>query len=219
MKSKVGVFLSRMQPLHIGHIGMIKKTLSENDKVLILIGSANKKGMIRNPIDISLRREILDDVLNEEFSKEERSKITVKELPDWTDEEDTPSNLEWGRYLYYNVVSTTGCKNFSMYFSDEPAIIEDWFQDKTIRNRIELKLFERNKMFEAVSSTKIRSAFIDNNKEYIKKSVPNAVFRRYDEIYDKLKNRRNFIKYYKTYIFEITLLKNNINNNFRTFMV
>lgn len=182
MKERVGVFLSRMQPLHIGHIGMIKKALSENDRLIILIGSANKKGIIRNPIGISLRKEILEDILKEEFTDEERSKIIIKELSDWTSEEDTPSNLEWGRYLYYNVVSNIGAKHFNMYFSDEPEIIEDWFQDELIRSRIELKLFERNKMFDAVSSTKIREAFINNNREYIEKSVPNAVLRKYEEI-------------------------------------
>ncbi len=69
-----------------------------------------------------------------------------------------------------------------MYFSDEPEIIEDWFQDKTIRGRIDLKLFRRNEMFEAVSSTKIRNAFLNGDREYIEKSVPNATMKHYDEI-------------------------------------
>lgn len=182
MNEKVGVFLSRMQPLHIGHIGMINKALSENDKVLILIGSSNKLGNLRNPFKISLRREILNDVLYEEFKENERKKIIVKEFPDWTDEKDILSNLEWGRYLYYNIVSNICKKEFSMYFSDEPKIIEDWFQDEEIKKRINLKLFERNEMFQAVSSTKIRQAFINDDQEYIKNNVPQAVFRRYNEL-------------------------------------
>lgn len=75
-----------------------------------------------------------------------------------------------------------------MYFSNEPEIIEDWFQDKEIRKRINLKLFERNEMFNAVSSTKIREAFIENDKAYIEKSVPEAVFKRYDIIREILIN-------------------------------
>jgi len=71
-----------------------------------------------------------------------------------------------------------------MYFSDEPEIIENWFQDKTIRKRIDIKTFERDKLFEAVSSTKIRNAFLDNDKEYIEKSTPKAVYRRFDKIKD-----------------------------------
>lgn len=75
-----------------------------------------------------------------------------------------------------------------MYFSDEPEIIEDWFQDKDIRKRINLKLFERNEMFNAVSSTKIRGAFIEDNKTYIEKSVPKAVCKRYELIREILIN-------------------------------
>lgn len=101
---KIGVFLTRLQPLHIGHIGMIDKALSENDKVIIVIGSKNKEGTIRNPLGINLRREILEEALEEKFGKEYISKIEVTELPDWSMETDSGSNLEWGRYLYYNIV-------------------------------------------------------------------------------------------------------------------
>lgn len=191
MNKKIGVFLSRMQPLHIGHLGMIDKALSENDRVIILIGSKNKEGTIRNPLGIELREEILVEALEERYSNEELEKISIKAIPDWSMETDYHSNLEWGRYLYYNIVSSAEQKTFSMYFSDEREIIENWFEDKHLKDRIELKIFERNSMFEAVSSTKIRNAFLNGDKEYIKKSVPKAVERRFnlikgiiDEVYE-----------------------------------
>ena len=180
MSKKIGVFLSRMQPLHIGHLGIIEKILEENEEVIILIGSKNKKGTLRNPLDIHLRRQILEETLEEKFKKD-MNRIIIKELPDWSMETDISSNLEWGRYLYYNIVSLAGQKTFSMYFSDEKEIIEAWFEE-ILRKRINLRLFERQAMFEAVSSTKIREAFLNDNKEYIKKSTPNAVVKRYDEI-------------------------------------
>ena len=185
MSKKVGVFLSRMQPLHIGHLGIIEKILQENESVIIIIGSKNKKDTIRNPLDISLRRKILKEALEERLKKEELEKITVIELPDWSMETDLCSNIEWGRYLYYNIVSVAEQKNFSMYFSDEKEIIEAWFE-KELRQRINLRLFERKEMFEAVSSTKIREAFLEDNKEYVKISTPNSVIKRYDEIKKKL---------------------------------
>ena len=52
---KLGVILSRCQPLHKGHIDMINKALKENDKVLFIIGSANKYSTIRNPFNINMR--------------------------------------------------------------------------------------------------------------------------------------------------------------------
>ena len=186
MNKKIGVFLSRMQPLHNGHIGIIDKALSENDKVIILIGSANKEGTIRNPIGINLRKEILKETLENEYQKDNREKIEIVELPDWSTETDIASNLEWGRYLYYNVVSKSKQRNFTMYFSDEPEIVSNWFQDKIIRTRINLRIFKRAEMFEAVSSTKIRNAFLNNNKEYIEKSVPKAIIERFDIIKDIL---------------------------------
>ena len=98
MNKKTGVFLSRMQPLHIGHLGIIEKALEENEQVIILIGSKNKKETIRNPLDIKLRREILEEAIEEKFKEEDRNRIIISELPDWSMETDIGSNLEWGRY-------------------------------------------------------------------------------------------------------------------------
>ena len=187
MKKRVGVFLSRMQPLHIGHLGIIEKAMSENDKVIILIGSKNKSGMIRNPLDIFLRRKILEEALEEKFGLEYKDKIIISELPDWSTETDIEQNLEWGRYLYYNIISICEQKQFSIYFSDEKEIILGWFEDY-LKERIDFRFFERNKMFEAVSSTKIRQAFLDNDRTYIENSSPNAVLKRYDEIKMIIKN-------------------------------
>lgn len=186
MKQKLGVFLSRMQPLHIGHLGIIEKALEENDKVIILIGSKNKKGTIRNPLDITLRREILEEALKEKFGQDYKEKIIISELPDWSMETEIESNHEWGRYLYYNIVSLGEQKNFSIYFSDDKEIIEAWFEDY-LQERITFKLFERDNMFEAVSSTKIREAFLNDNIEYIEKSCPSAVLKRLDEIKEIIK--------------------------------
>lgn len=116
MSESIGVFLSRMQPLHVGHLGMIDKALSENDKVIILIGSSNKNGTTRNPIGIDVRREILNEELENKYGKN-YERIIIKELPDWSSEDDIASNLEWGRYLYYNIVSACREKKvFNVFF-------------------------------------------------------------------------------------------------------
>ncbi len=178
---KIGVFLSRMQPLHIGHLGIIETILEENDRLIILIGSKNKCGTIRNPLDISIRREILEETLSEKYGQDYQKRITIIELPDWSMETDTSSNQEWGRYLYYNIVSRAEQKNFSIYFSDSPEIIKGWFDDELIE-RINFRLFERKNMFQGVSSTQVREAFLNNDREYIEKSCPNAVLKRYQEL-------------------------------------
>ena len=39
---KIGVILARFQPIHNGHLALIKKASVENDEVHIFIGSADK---------------------------------------------------------------------------------------------------------------------------------------------------------------------------------
>lgn len=186
MNEKVGVFLSRMQPLHNGHLGIVDIALKENEKIIILIGSKNKSGTIRNPIDIHIRKLILEETLEEIYGKDYKKRIIVSELSDWSMETDIGSNSEWGKYLYYNIVAIGEQKRFSIYFSDEKEIIEKWFED-SLKPRINFRLFERKDMFQGISSTKIREAFLNNDKKYIEESCPEAVIKRYEEI-------RNIIK-------------------------
>ena len=49
MAEKVGVIIARLQPIHNGHLELIRQALNENDKVLVLVGSADKLNK-RNPI-------------------------------------------------------------------------------------------------------------------------------------------------------------------------
>ena len=60
---KYGVFIGRFQPLHIGHIDLIYKTLNtipiEIDKLIILIGSSNLTCSIKNPFSFEEREEMI----------------------------------------------------------------------------------------------------------------------------------------------------------------
>jgi len=49
---RTGVFLARMQPVHNAHMYIVERACRENDKVIVMLGSANKKDMLRNPFDI-----------------------------------------------------------------------------------------------------------------------------------------------------------------------
>lgn len=181
---KVGVFLARMQPVHNAHLYMVNKALEETDKVLIVLGSENKVDMLRNPYDITLREKMLRECFNEK----QNQKIEIVTLPDWSMESDYENANIWGRYFYYNVVSRIGQKRFSIYYSDDPKILDSWFKDTEVFDYIAYRNFERSKLFEGLSSTKIRDAFINNNLEYIKKYCPNSVVDRFDYLASYYKN-------------------------------
>lgn len=186
MAVKYGVFLARMQPVHNAHLFLVRKALEEQDRVLIVLGSENKVDMLRNPYDIKLREEMLRECLSDEDNK----RIEIVTLPDWSMESDTESALIWGRYFYYNVVSRIGQKRFSIYYSDDPKILDGWFKDSEVYEYITYRNFERSKLFEGLSSTKIRQAFIDKDIDYIKKYCPKSVVNRFDYLasyYDEVK--------------------------------
>ena len=176
MAVKYGVFFARMQPVHNAHLFMVNKALDECDKVLIVLGSENKVDMLRNPYDITLR----EQMLRECFNNEQNEKITIVTLPDWSMESDTDSAEIWGRYFYYNVVSRIGQKRFSLYYSDDVAILDSWFNGTEVRQYITYRNFERNNIFEGLSATKIRQAFIDGNRDYINEFCPGSVVNRFD---------------------------------------
>lgn len=187
MLVKYGVFLARMQPVHNAHLFMVNKALEENDRVLIVLGSENKVDMIRNPYDIRLREKMLRECLNQE----QNNKITIVTLPDWSMESDIDNAETWGRYFYYNVVSRIGQKQFSLYYSDDLAILDSWFKNTEIYQYITYRNFERNSIFSGLSATNIRQAFIDNNREYIKKFCPNSVMKRFDYLASYYKDVTN----------------------------
>ena len=45
---KVGVILARFQPIHNGHLELIKKAAEENEQVIVFIGSADKVILLMN---------------------------------------------------------------------------------------------------------------------------------------------------------------------------
>lgn len=80
---------------------------------------------------------------------------------------------------FYNVVSRIGQKHFKLYYSDGIDNLNSWF-DEEIKQYVEYRLFERSSLFAGLSATKIRQAFVDDNKEYIKQFCPQVVMNNFD---------------------------------------
>lgn len=63
---RVGVFIGRMQPIHQGHLNVLRLMADECDIVVIGIGSANKARSIKNPLLPQEREMIIDQALLKE---------------------------------------------------------------------------------------------------------------------------------------------------------
>ena len=191
---RTGVILARLQPIHNGHVELIKRAAAENDEVYIFVGSADKFNK-RNPIPISTRIElakkaILETMFPDEVEKHKTdaeidsflwySNIRVVPLDDLDDESN--NTHEWGFYLYSKVVTTTGNPNFTMYYSDGFEIITTWFPGFILRNNVSLSLLARNSIENGISATTVRKHIVEGNDKELSKAVPKIVFERRDNL-------------------------------------
>lgn len=64
---KTGVLIGRFQPLHEGHKNLIKKAAENCDRLIILLGSANKPRSIKNPWTYQERRNKVYDFIGSQI--------------------------------------------------------------------------------------------------------------------------------------------------------
>lgn len=77
---KRGLFIGRFQPLHKGHIEIIKKILREVDELIIGIGSAQESHTLENPFTAGERELMILRSLAEE--KIDLSRVHIIPIPD-----------------------------------------------------------------------------------------------------------------------------------------
>ena len=185
---KTGVILARLQPIHNGHLALIKKAVAENDEVYIFIGSADKFNQ-RNPLPISLRLQLTEEAIDFEFGKpytnsegdikKIKDRIHIVPLDDLTDESD--NSHDWGFYLYSKIVTETKNPCFTIYYSDGFEIITTWFPSFILRNNVSLCLLARNATVDGISATKIRK-MIEEDSNDLDAYVPKCVVDKRDTI-------------------------------------
>lgn len=171
---KVGVILARLQPIHNGHIALIKKASEENDEVHVFIGSADKFN-IRNPIPINLRHDMAMSAIVEA----QINNASLHWLDDLSDEND--NSHDWGFYLYSKVVTEIQQSDFTIYYSDGFEIITSWFPGFMLRNNISLSLLARNAFESGVSATQVRE-FIMTDDPRLREVVPASVYENRESI-------------------------------------
>lgn len=64
-KYSVAIIIGRFQPLHIGHIELLRTAFSKADKVIIFIGSANSPRTIENPFTYDERFTLIKSILKD----------------------------------------------------------------------------------------------------------------------------------------------------------
>ena len=175
-----GVILFRAQPFHMGHLNMVQKAVEDcsknNSELYIFVGSADKCETERNPLPIDFRLMLINGSLHDNFSLEELKHIHVVPLNDLTDETDNSYN--WGRYLFMKMLKETKDPDMTIYYSDRPEIMLNWF-DADDRWCLRFKFLDR---YKGISATLVRKFLNDGEDWILEKLLPNFVFIHRDEI-------------------------------------
>lgn len=177
--NRVGVILARFQPIHNGHLELIRKAVKENDKVLIFIGSVDKMNE-RNPIPWKIRHRLVIEAIGQNIP-EASTTIPIKVVPlkDLTDEKD--NSHDWGFYLFANMVKESPDSTYTMYYSDGYEIITSWFPGFILYDHINLSLLARGACEQGVSATMVRQAILNNSADLFG-MVPENVYKQADTI-------------------------------------
>jgi bifunctional NMN adenylyltransferase/nudix hydrolase len=83
---KYSVFIGRLQPIHFGHIKIIKEALSQTDQLIIVLGGHNLSLTPRNPWTTDERRKMIQLACEDEGIDFSRIRITAVENNSYNDQ-------------------------------------------------------------------------------------------------------------------------------------
>lgn len=172
-KFELGLVLGRFQHLHKGHIEIIEISRKLCKKTMILIGSEQESGTLRNPYLFETRKNVISKIYDEED-------VIISGLKDMTNENDIC--FEWGKYILENVEKIYGKKpDLMIYGKDESR--KGWFSEEDSKNFSEM-IIARNKI--EISATKLREYLVQDEKEKWKQYVPEKIWDMYEELREEL---------------------------------
>jgi nicotinamide-nucleotide adenylyltransferase len=148
------LLVGRFQPIHNGHISVIKQILAENDEIVIAVGSAQLSHTLENPLTAGERVYLIQKALSYEGIDLKRAFIIT--VPD----------------IQFNSVWPTHVKSYAPPFDTvytDNSLVATLFTEAGIRVK-HPELYMREKC----SGTNIRRLLLSDNSEW-KKYVPNSV--------------------------------------------
>lgn len=168
------LILGRYNHFHNGHKMIVEMARKMSKKTLILIGSSQEFGTVRNPYKVELRKELIEEIYGQEED------VIIATLKDFTNENDI--SYEWGDYLLNETTKITGIKpDFMVYGKDESR--KGWFRKEAVQDITEF-IVSREKI--KISATKLRNFLVEDNFEEWNKFVPEKLHKFYPQLREKL---------------------------------
>lgn len=158
--SKLWLIIWRFQPLHIGHLLLIEKSLQDNPATLVLIWSSQICNA-DNPYSYELRKKFFTRELSEE-------KISYWALPDF------PDDIKWKDFIFKYIPETISEINIYCWDRKNDSAIASLLrlQDSI---PIKLNIIEIPRSIIPISATQIRSWIKEKQYEKLRKYIPSSV--------------------------------------------
>ena len=148
---RLGLVLGRFQGLHIGHEAVIRKALSVCDRVIVMVGSADKHGTVHDPFPVTLRLQMLEAM----FPKLTKSgRLILVPLNDLG----VGNVPAWGDYVLENARAAVGMPECIVYGDEDKC--RTWFP-----NYPEIRYISLDRRDIDINGTKLRKIILDNDEE------------------------------------------------------
>ncbi len=202
----LGVICGRFGHEHLGHVSLFDNCMALCKRTLILVGSAQEHGTLRNPWRVETRI----DVIKETYPGMSEDILMVRGINDMTNEYDI--TFDWGKYVKSEIeYHKHKFANLMVYGNDE--FRSKWFAPEDLVGTAEL-IIPRSTL--PISGTMIRGLLVtDNESKWQEFTHPliHGLYGRlrdelmsvpvYREIYDKIRSSDmsldSFMKIYDEY--------------------
>ena len=145
----LAIVCGRFQPLHKGHISIIRKALSMAKTVGLYIGSCNNVGTPQNPFTFEERYNMIDKIFHTDIAN---GKLIIKPL---YDREHPSDDTSWGKYYLDCIHKDFGIPDLFVYGNDK--VRNQWFTEDDLKgiDTISVNRDEIN-----ISATELRKTFL-----------------------------------------------------------
>ncbi len=189
---KLAAYIGRFRPPHIGHITTVKTALSENDEVLIIIGSCGNPRNIKNPFTFAE----IDIMIRSCFDETDNNRLFIEPIMD---------------HAYDDTKWITQVQRVVFKYSDNDEQVTLYGNEKD-HSSFYLKFFplwgfRDTELVDDLHATDIRNAMfsevdVEGNWMLIQSKVPSKIYSflkafRGTNSFKTLQEEFNFIKGYK----------------------
>jgi len=169
-----GLLVGRFQTFHKGHQSLLDAGLNLCDRMIVLVGSAQESGTLRNPYGIATRLETIREIYPD------KERVMIYALADLTHEDDITT--DWGRYVLDNIHRYIyKAPELMIYGNDEAR--SRWFDTDDIKNTSEF-IVPRSRL--PISATMLREMMVNDRRSEWMQWVDPRLHKMYDRLRSEL---------------------------------